>query len=249
MSMLLSQDFPISVSIIWNQWKMGKMSDDDCDKDLVRCRDRTAPSALAALDMIRKRTKMLDLEEDVANVQRSLEAGRRGFRQHAKIDEFMMQFQASTYGVESRFRCLVLVGGTQQGKTSKGMSLWGSTRTLKVSCGNCGPGVLPSLAKFERSHHKAILFDEVRTDQVLSNRELFQSNEHVQTLGQSACNPFAYSIWVYHIAMILCANSFDIGDKELTEGDRDWLQGNMIVVELPKKEKWYHEDEEIDSRE
>ena len=220
------------------------MSDEDCERDLVRCRDRTAPGALAALDQIRKRQKILDLEDEVERVQKELVSRQSAFRSHQKIEEFQRQFLPSTYAVQARFRCLVLLGGTQQGKTSKGMSLGGTSKTLKVSCGNCGPGVLPSLSAFDRHLHDAVLFDEVRPDQVLKNRELFQSNQYVQTLGQSPCNPYAYSIWVYHTAMILCANSFNIESEDLSEGDQKWLQGNMMILNLPDGEKWYESKEE-----
>ena len=215
------------------------MTDAECERDLVRCRDRAAPMALAALDQIRKRTKILELESEVEKVQRNLEAQQRAFRTHPEVEKFKLQFSPSTYGMLSRFKCLLLVGGTQQGKTSKGMSLWGPSQTLKVSCGNCGLGILPSLGTFDRAKHAAILFDEIRVDQVLQSRELFQSNQYVQTLGTSPCNPYAYSIWVYHTAMILCANTFDCQDPQLAAGDRNWLQGNLMVVRLPDTEKWF----------
>jgi hypothetical protein len=239
----LEQDFAISVSIIWNQWKSRKMSDADCERYLVRCRDRTAPAAVLALEQIMKRGRMLDLAEEMTKVQKTLESRQCKFRSHSSIDAWLLQFGNSTYGFQPRFRCLVLIGGTQQGKTSKGMSLFGSTKTLKVSCGNCGPGVLPSLSRFDRQQHDAILFDEVRTDQVLNNREVFQANQYAQTLGQSACNPFAYSVWVYHVALILCTNSFEINATDLSEGDRDWLGGekNLVIVQLAAEEKWFME--------
>ena len=236
---LSAQDFPISVSIIWNQWRSNKMSDEDCERELVRCKDRSSPTALQALDQIRKRSLVLKLEDEIKDVQDTLKKSQSPFRDHPDVTKFQKQFEMSTYGRMSRFRTLVLVGATQQGKTAKGMSLWGSARTLKVSCGNCGEGVLPSLAGFNRHHHDAILFDEARIDQILKNRELFQSNEHLQTLGQSACNPFAYSIWVYHKAMIVCCNNFDVEDEDISEPDREWLLQNTIRVELPKAERWY----------
>ena len=176
-----TQDFSVSVSIIWNQWKAQKMTDAECERDLVRCRDRAAPMALTALDQIRKRTKILELESEVEKVQRNLEAQQRAFRTHPEVEKFKLQFSPTTYGMLSRFKCLLLVGGTQQGKTSKGMSLWGPSQTLKVSCGNCGIGILPSLGTFDRAKHAAILFDEIRVDQVLQSREL-RSEEHTSEL-------------------------------------------------------------------
>ena len=217
------------------------MGDEDCERELVRCKDRAAPGALAALDQIRKRSKILDLETEVSKVQKSLEERQLNFKSDPELEAWQMQYLPSTYGVQGRFRSVAFVGGTQQGKTSKGMSLWGPSKTLKVSCGNCGPGVLPSLGAYDRLVHLAILFDEVRPDQILHNRELFQANQYVQTLGSSPCNPYAYSIWVYHTALILCANSFDINSPELSEGDRNWLQGNLTIVTLPAGEKWWHE--------
>ena len=215
------------------------MSDEDCERELVRCKDRTSPAALLALDQIRKRTHVLQLEDEIRHVQDMLKQAQAPFRPHAEVEKFQKQFDMSTYGRVARFRTLVLVGGTQQGKTSKAISLWGSSRTLKVSCGNCADGVLPSLAGFHRAQHDAILFDEARIDQVLKNRELFQSNEHLQTLGQSLCNPYAYSIWVYHKAMILCCNSFDVQEETISVPDRDWLIKNTIIVKLPENEFWF----------
>ena len=215
------------------------MSDEDCEKDLVRCKDRTSPAALLALDQIRKRSQILQLEDEIKFVQEELRKLQAPFRDHPMVAMFQKQFDMSTYARQARFRSLVLVGGTQQGKTSKAMSLWGKSRTLKVSCGNCGDGVLPSLAGFQRQQHDAILFDEARIDHILKNRELFQSNEHLQTLGQSPCNPYAYSIWVYHRALLLCCNSFDLQDKNLTDPDREWLVKNTVIVVLPQDERWF----------
>ena len=54
-----------------------------------------------------------------------------------------------------------------------------------------------------------------------------------------ACNPYAYTVWVYHIAMILCTNAFQIDDPKLSEGDRKWLRGNTVVVQIPDGDTWY----------
>ena len=233
------QDFPISLHIIWNQWKTRKMTDEDCERDLVLCRDRGAPAALASLDQIRKRQKAIDVAEEVQRVQEMIESQNTPFHDHADVDRFLLQFGSSTYGVQSRFKMLVLVGDTLQGKTSKGMSLFGSKRTLKLACGPCPHGVLPSLGTLDRNTTKAILFDEIRVDQVLTFRELFQANQYVQQLGTSPCNPFAYVVWAYHIAMILCANDFDVDDASLSLGDRNWLKGNTIIVKIPAEDRWY----------
>ena len=238
-SALCAQDFPIGINVIWNQWKTRKMTDEDCEHDLVMCRDRGAPQALASLDLIRKRQKQIDIAGEVTRIQDMLDAQTTPFHDHADIDRFLLQFSPATYGSMTRFSMLVLVGDTLQGKTSKGMSLFGTKKTLKLACGPCPTGVLPSLGALDRHTVKAILFDEIRIDQVLTFRELFQSNQYLQQLGTSQCNPFAYSVWVYHLAMILCTNNFDVNDPALSDGDRKWLQGNAIVVQIPSGDTWY----------
>ena len=215
------------------------MTDEDCERDLVLCRDRGTPQALASLDQIRKRQKAIDVAEEVTRIQELIESRNTAFHDHADIDRFMLEHNSSTYGVLARFHMLVLLGGTLQGKTSKGMSLFGSKKTLKLACGPCPHGVLPSLGSLDRNTTKAILFDEIRVDQVLTFRELFQANQYWQQLGTSPCNPYAYTVWVYHIAMILCTNEFDLEDESLSEADRQWLTGNTIMVQLPEKDKWY----------
>ena len=215
------------------------MTDEDCERDLVLCRDRGTPNALASLDQIRKRQKAIDVAEEVTRIQELIESRNTAFHDHADIDRFMLEHNSSTYGVLARFHMLVLLGGTLQGKTSKGMSLFGSKKTLKLACGPCPHGVLPSLGSLDRNTTKAILFDEIRVDQVLTFRELFQANQYWQQLGTSPCNPYAYTVWVYHIAMILCTNEFDLEDESLSEADRQWLTGNAIIVQIPEKDKWY----------
>ena len=215
------------------------MTAEDCERDLVLCRDRGAPAALASLDQIVKRQKAIDVADEVNRIQELLESRNTVFHDHEDIDRFLVEHSAATYGVLSRFHMLVLLGGTLQGKTSKGMSLFGSKKTLKLACGPCPHGVLPSLGSFDRNETKAILFDEIRTDQVLTFRELFQANQYWQQLGSSPCNPYAYTVWVYHIAMILCTNEFDLEDESLSDADRNWIEGNAIIVKLPENEKWY----------
>lgn len=220
------------------------MTDEDCERELVMCRDRGAPQALAALDLIRKRQRQIDSAGEIARVREMLDKQNKPFHDHADIDRFLLQYSPSNYGKLARFFMLVLVGDTLQGKTSKGMSLFGSTKTLKLACGPCPRGALPSLGALDREKVKAILFDEIRLDQVLTFRELFQANSYEQQLGTSPCNPFAYNVWVYHIAMILCTNNFDLNDKSLSDGDRSWLQKNAIVVEIPPEDTWYIRDGE-----
>jgi len=126
-------------------------------------------------------------------------------------------------------------------KTSRNISIFGISKTLKVSCQGCQWGILPGLSSFVQRKHVAILFDEFRSDQVLSNREFFQSNAFPQSMSQSACNQYAYEVWVYHIAMILCANHLEMteGDGGISASDADWMTQNVTVVTLEADQAWY----------
>ena len=167
-------------------------------------------------------------------VQALLRQRQKPFRSHPSIDEWITDFDATNYGKMARWKILAIVGTSRQGKTWKGVSIFGQTNTLKVGCGTCPPGVLPSLAEFDRTLHKAIVFDECRGDQILNNRELFQSSVYPQKMSQSLCNQHAYQIWVYMTAMIVCCNELKMTQEDgLNESDADWMQANVTVVQLP----------------
>jgi len=195
--------------------------------------------ALQQVEILIRRSKTLDLEAEIVKVQSSLEGKQSAFLEHPVITKFLAQFQERNYGVEPRSFCLLLAGDSRQGKSTKAMSLFNIKHTLKVSCQGLPKGVLPSLARFDRCKHKAIVWDEIRPDQVLNNRELFQSNAYQQTLSQSICNQHSYGVWLYFITMILCANEFDMLAADLSVGDSQWLQANIRTAELAPRQKWY----------
>lgn len=234
----LLQDFAVGIMTMWNLWKQRKAESRLVKLDLVRSRERGALAAIEAMEAIEAKERHDALAAEIEKVQAQLRAKQRPFRGHPGINEFLEQFSGRHLGELSRFRFLVLVGPSVQGKTSKGMSLHPGA-TLKVCCGGCPEGALPSLQAFDRSVHKAILFDEIRPDQVLKHREVFQANQYVQTLGQSACNAYNYQIWVYGIAFILCANAWDLRSDKLSPEDREWITANSIEVRLPEGERWY----------
>ena len=232
------QDFAIGVNTMWNLWRQRKAETEDVKDDLLRSRERGSLAAIQNMDAIVALENAQSLRDQVAHVQASLRARQQPFRGHDLINVFVERFDERHFAQVARFKFLVMVGPSVQGKTSKGMSLY-PDRTLKVSCGGCPEGVLPPLSSFDRALHAAILFDEVRPDQVLPHRELFQANQYWQTLGQSACNNYAYRLWVYGIALILCANSWDTSSDKISPADREWLEANSIVVRLPDGERWY----------
>ena len=215
------------------------MNEEDCARDLVRSRDRGAVQALQQLEFLTKKARMLELESEMSRVQASIEAKQKSFRPHPIIDEFLSQFHPDKYGEQGRSLCLLLVGDSRQGKSTKAISLFSTANTLKVSCQGLPPGVLPSLQRFNRSKHRCIVWDEIRPDQVLNNRELFQSNQFEQVLSQSVCNQHSYGVWLYFTAMVLCANEFEFYSPRITSQDSAWLEVNIRVAQLGADQRWF----------
>jgi hypothetical protein len=240
------EDFPVSQAIVWQQWRAGKMDEDQCCRDLIRCRDPRAPLALAAFEYLRKKQDMLNLQDEIERTQEALRLRQNPFKPHPLIDSWLLQFTPENHGVRARCNLLAFLGPSREGKTSKAVSLFGISKTLKVSCQGCPHGVLPGLSSFKRGRHAAILFDECRHDQILLNREFFQSGVYPQSLSQSACNQYAYQLWVYQVAMIVCANELKMTEADgLSSSDAEWLRANVVVVTLPEGQSWFLKDNEV----
>ena len=179
-------------------------------------------------------------QAEIDRVQLMLTKSLQGFRPDPRVDKFLQQFDSSQYGIKHRFQSLGLFGGSQIGKTQKALSLFGITKTLKVSCQGLGKGVIPSIVALDRRQHRSILWDEVRPDQVLGNKEVFQSGGFVVHLGQSQCNQHVYSKWLYGIAHVLCSNCFPMTEEEgLSKEDAEWLDKNVLPAVLPQGQKWF----------
>ena len=234
------QDFPIKVDWVLQLWQQRKIEATVALGELLLSRGR---GALQAIDMVQTTTQREHMDSQRAEVQRvqTLLMDTLGaFRPHPRVEVFLSQFDTRNYGVKHRFKPLGLFGGSQTGKSSKALSLFGMQSTLKVSCQGLGSGVIPSIARLDRRTHRAILWDEIRPDQVLGAKEVFQSAPWVLSLGQSNCNQFAYEVWLYGIAHILCSNSFPMSESEgQSKEDAEWLSSNILDVSLPAGQTWF----------
>ena len=237
------QDFPIKTDWVLSLWQQRKCTADDAVKELLSSRARGALQAMEVVMTTTQKEHVESQREEIGRVQTMLVKALGAFRPHPAIDVYMEQFHAKNYGVKHRYKALGLFGGSQIGKSSKALSLFGLKATLKVSCQGLGVGVIPSISRFDRRVHQAILWDEVRPDQVLGAKEVFQSAPWVVSLGQSNCNQFAYDVWLYGIAHILCSNAFPMSEDEgQSAEDADWLKSNVIVIILPPCQCWYFDN-------
>jgi len=161
----------------------------------------------------------------------------------AAIDLWQRQFEPPEMERLLRFRPLLLRGRSRSGKTCKAQSLFGVEHALLVNCQGL-KDCLPSIRAFQRSVHKAILWDEISPAQVCTNKLIFHSGPMPITLAQSACNGFAYDKWLYGVRHILCSNVFPLVAEPGVKGglsaeDSEWLQANIIVADLEPGEVWF----------
>ena len=238
------QDFCVQSAWIMDLWQQRKLEDAAAMELLVKSRSRGLTAAIATIEAAASRQKMFGLKDSIAEVTHNLYEGLQNFRQHPLIDEWMTQFTPENYMKKTRFKPLLLTACSQAGKSWKAMSLFGVAETLKVNCAGLALGTLPSIAHFDRSRHKCILWDEIRADQVIGNKEVFQSGAFPVSMSQSQCNAFSYEVWLYQTAFVMCSNFFpmSVADDRLektTPEQLEWLQGNIVHVPLPAGERWY----------
>jgi hypothetical protein len=239
-SQWVAQDFQVEANMILQQWQARKLSGDVAVRELVRSRHMFALKGCSLVRDLLCEERTASLAEEIQKVLLTLQGTLRNFREHDTINQWLEQFDVSNYGLKHRFRPLLLVGGTQQGKTSKALSIFGGTVSLKVNCQGLPVGVIPSIRDFDRDQHKCIVWDECRYDQVLGNKEVMMSPANPIVLQQSQCNQHSFTKWLYMTAHILCSNHFPTTVAEGLSADQaDWLSGNLFIAQQPPGVAWF----------
>ena len=155
----------------------------------------------------------------------------RPFRVLSEVEEWKKNAH-ELYGIEGRFKFLVLNGPSQVGKTRFAQSLYGASSTLVVSCQNVQ---VPNLRPYRRYEHKCIIYDEGSSKMVVNNKAIFQSNCDFVGLGQSVCNQHFYEIFLYGTPQVVCCNDWMKDIHERDEEAINWLNANAIVLQVTEK--------------
>ena len=233
------EDFLVPSHFIIKQWQLHKFTSENTMRELLRTKE---PKARHLMDYVQwwelqKVTAAHKVEIDALNL--TLNSQLSDFRHSPVIDSWQRQYDQNCKGKLHRFKSLLFLGGSEQGKSQKAKSIFGPERTLVVNCQGLG-SALPSLRGFDRATHRAILFDEGNEQQVLQNKLLFQAGPNSVALSQSVCNQHRYEIFIYQVAIIICSNRFQlVPDGTVTAEDSECLNKNIIVAKLPAGEKWY----------
>lgn len=233
------KDFPLEGVHTWHMWRQRKISEDAALHDFVESRDLRAEIYIRAMKTLCQRQRELRDQTQQKQLVELLRAHEKQYLDHPEITTYLESLHPMNWGVKARWGPLVLLGKSQTAKTWKAMSLFRG-RTLKVSCNGLPAGVIPNISAFDRDLHSCIVFDEIRADQILGNRELFQSPPWPIKLGQSACAQHEYSVWIYMVAMVCCTNALQVNQESTTaEEDQEWLDTNCTIVTLGHGQKWF----------
>jgi len=218
---------------IYNLWCTYKMDDSTTIAELRKYRGFRTEAYVASIKKDRSVRKEIHNRAVQAFLRWLLPC--KPSKQYALVLDWMSPFcsDSSGWGVYTRFKFLVLVGDSLYGKTQFGINLWGPERTLVVSAQGMGDKKMaPDLSLLDRDVHFAIVMDEGDWQLAYYNKQLFQSGLDEVRLGQSTCNQFAYSVWLYAMPIIICCNTWLDGAPP---DAANWCEKNSVVVEVTSK--------------
>ena len=138
----------------------------------------------------------------------------------------------------SRTPILALVGGAMLGKTCKCISFFGYSKTVRVQCSGLPTGVLPAVDL--DGQHAAVLWEDIRVDQLLHNRVVFASGRPSLPVSQVFASHGNHQVDHPPVAMMLCANFLPMTVSEgLSAEEALWMHHNVWKVTLDAGTRWW----------
>jgi len=211
-----------------------KIVHEDAKTEVLLARGHTQ-SYLRETSFVQNMEETTKMNTEKATIDAMIHGAFKPFVEIPEVNLWALQYDRHSpfgvYGRATRFKFLVLTGPSSLGKTQFAKNLFGTSSTLVVPC----QGVKqPSLKNFNRSVHKAILFDEISSETIHDNKAVFQANNDIVLLGQSPCQEYVYSVFLYGVACIVCCNDWMEGIKRGSHAE-EWLLTNSIVYDCDQK--------------
>ena len=179
---------------------------------------------------------MAESEDEVGEVAICLRL--QPFRTDPIITAWQQLVLEVQHGSRSRCTILALVGEAYVGKSCKGMSIFGRSKTVRVQCSGYPTGVLPSVDP--KGRHAAVLWEDIRVDQLVQNREVFVSGRPSLPVSEVIVNHGNHQYVQHPLAMMLCANFLPMTVSEgLSAQDALWMQNNVWKVTLETGTRWW----------
>ena len=140
--------------------------------------------------------------------------------------------------LDFRWKMLVLWADSASGKSTFAEGLLENPYLLTVEdAGNL------DLRSFDYERHDGIVLDNVNTfQQILGWRAVLQARNAKSKGGQSATNVYAYTQYLFSVAVVVTVD-LDAPDGFLLDAGHTshskWLVRNTVVVQLPRGETFY----------
>ena len=227
-------DFVVEQKWVIELWQRRKLDHKRARAEIIAARGHTM-SYLKEIDAVEELEERAAIENEKKMIDLMVNGHMKPFKWIPEVSLWKLQYARNhvmgLWGKTNRFKYLVLTGPSSLGKTAFAKSLFGIDSTFVVPC----QGVeKPDLQEFKRYEHPCIIFDEVTSHLIASNKAVFQANTDVVLLGQSPTGNFVYRRFLYGTAMICCTNTWMEG-VERGSRDEEWLLTNSIVVDCTER--------------
>ena len=200
------------------------------DELIVLCRDNV-PGLKRNLDAVVAGEAALADKREMAEVTERLAKIPHLNRPYKTLPE-VEEWKATLKEDRDRFPILIVHGGSLVGKTRYAMSLFPNPLLLRI-------GILPAttwpdqMRGFRRSHHGAIVLDDVRDlSWIALNQDRLQGSNCMTEFGTTPGGGLKHEHYLYRVPMIATINNSTANLDLLTE--HDWLgnSGNRVLLTL-----------------
>ena len=217
--------YPVNADWIFTLVQQEKIEYDDAKEWIVRC-GRGVGRRLQDLSAWQTARAEIEARVYVAEAQAVHAAANFAWRHVPVIEQWKTQ---NTQPMMRRKKFLVLAGPTGVGKTEYVKGLFGPEHTLEL---NAAGMEHPCLREFCSAKHQCILWDEAEATLIAQNRKLFQCPACFIELGFSPTGFLTYKVMVNKAVMVVNSNRWEAQLGGLAKGDRDWIVGNSVVVDV-----------------
>ena len=224
-------DFEVNAEWIWSMVASHKIELSAARQELVGSGKNLARH-LQNLDVLEKEREKLAVQTIMQHRAAQIAQTRKASKPMPSVIAWVKDLSIP----RDRRKFLVLDGPSRMGKTAYAFSLVDTGVALEVNCAGVSD---PPLRAFSRAKHRLILFDEASTDMVLRNRRLFQAPNTPVVVDSSPTNALAYALYLGDTLLVVASNNWEQELSALPEGQRSWLEANMVFVAV--KEKLYVE--------
>ena len=219
------QTFTVSPDWVTGLWQGDKINKECAEQHYVQCK-RNIRAYCENLKYHGQKQRELYIQQQqqaaAAELLRPLQ------KEPVELPEVTQLFLPQFTRPMHRRKFLVLNGPTRLGKTVYARSLFGADHTYETNCS----GVLePDMREYDVLRHRCVVFDEASVHLVLKHKKLFQAPPAEISLGHSATGMYVYRIWVWNVALIVTSNVWTTELEQLAEEDREWLEGNAILIQ------------------